>query len=116
MRTEQREVWVQRVRRLGESGLSAKEFARELGVNAHTLAGWRWRLSREEAEGAPVVAAPEPKAQFVEVAPEASPAPREARPSREQFEVVLCTGRRVLVPAVFDSRALRALVTALEVA
>jgi len=116
MRTEQREVWVQRVRRLGESGLSAKEFAREIGVNAHTLAGWRWRLRREAAEGATVVAAPAPKARFVEVAPATSPAPAGARPSGEPFEVVLLSGARIRVPAMFDSASLRALVAALEVA
>jgi hypothetical protein len=32
---------------LSESGLTAKEFAREIGVNVHTLAGWKWRLTRE---------------------------------------------------------------------
>ena len=44
MTRENREVWAKRVERLGDSGLTAKEFAAEIGVNANTLAGWRWRL------------------------------------------------------------------------
>src|SRR4051812_2791087 len=114
MKTEPREVRVQRVRRLGESGLTAGEFAKELGVNAHTLAGWRWRLSREaKDEPATSRSSAEPKAQFVEVVPEprASPA-LSPPPSVGEFEVVLCTGRRVRVPAAFDPAALRTLVTA----
>ena len=37
-------MWAKRVERLADSGLTAKEFATEIGVNANTLAGWRWRL------------------------------------------------------------------------
>src|SRR4051794_32377521 len=48
MARESREVWLKRVERWRESGLSVKEFARELGINAHTLAGWRWRLRAED--------------------------------------------------------------------
>ncbi len=39
-------MWTKRVERLADSGLTAKEFATEIGVNANTLAGWKWRLSR----------------------------------------------------------------------
>src|SRR5690349_21110962 len=44
MAREAREVWAKRVERLADSGLTAKEYAAEIGVNANTLAGWRWRL------------------------------------------------------------------------
>jgi transposase-like protein len=44
MARDTREVWAKRVERLADSGLSAKEFAAEIGVNANTLAGWKWRL------------------------------------------------------------------------
>src|SRR5512143_3004069 len=44
MARDAREVWAKRVERLVDSGLTAKEYAAEIGVNANTLAGWRWRL------------------------------------------------------------------------
>ena len=45
--------WAKRVERWKDSGLTAKEFAAETGVNASTLAYWSWRLgaqAREEPE------------------------------------------------------------------
>ncbi len=50
MERESREIWEKRVERWRDSGLSVKEFAREVGVNPHTLAGWRWRLKAESSE------------------------------------------------------------------
>ncbi len=65
-------MWAKRVERLADSGLTAKEFAAEIGVNANTLAGWKWRLGphhgsgearREQARKSPaprgLIAAPE---------------------------------------------------------
>jgi DNA-binding transcriptional regulator YiaG len=46
MAREPREVWEKRVARWRESGLKAKEFACEVGVNANTLAHWAWRLDQ----------------------------------------------------------------------
>jgi transposase-like protein len=51
MARDTREVWTKRVERLADSGLTAKEFAEEIGVNANTLAGWRWRLSSRQGSG-----------------------------------------------------------------
>ena len=42
-----RRLWTKRVERWRESGLSANEFATELGVNAATLAQWKYRLAAE---------------------------------------------------------------------
>ena len=44
------EVWAMRVEPLVDSGSTAKEFAAEIGVNANTLTGWRWRLGRRRKE------------------------------------------------------------------
>jgi transposase-like protein len=49
MTREGREVWAKRVERWRDSGLTLREFAAEIGVNANTLAGWRWRLSSRAA-------------------------------------------------------------------
>jgi transposase-like protein len=106
MAREGREVWAKRVERWVDSGLSAKEFAAETGVNANTLAHWRWRLGakapagRTEAATAPV--------RFVELA--AAPAAEEAG----GFEVVLAGGRTVRVPPRFDATELARLVQVLE--
>ncbi len=40
-----REAWAKRVERWKDSGLSAKEYAAETGLNAHSLSWWRWRLA-----------------------------------------------------------------------
>jgi transposase-like protein len=50
MRGESRTIWAKRVERWAESGLSSKEFAAEIGVNARTLVYWKYRFGRE-AEG-----------------------------------------------------------------
>lgn len=44
-----REKWAKRVERLKDSGLSAKEFAAEMGINERSLAWWRWHLSKDDA-------------------------------------------------------------------
>jgi hypothetical protein len=115
MARESREVWAKRVERWRDSGLRLKEYAAEIGVNANTLAGWRWRL------GSPGAAAPadsqERRPAFLEiVAPgEARDAQREtAALDAEPLEIVLRSGHRVRVPAMFDEAALRRVVAVLE--
>jgi transposase len=46
------EEWAKRVARWRDSGLTAKEFAAETGVNAGTLSSWAWRLRKETSSGA----------------------------------------------------------------
>jgi hypothetical protein len=41
--------WAKRVERWQDSGLTAKEFAAELNVNAGTLAYWKYKLRRKSA-------------------------------------------------------------------
>ncbi len=45
-----REEWAKRVERWRDSGLTAAEFAAELGINAHSLSWWKWRLARGAGE------------------------------------------------------------------
>lgn len=110
-------MWVKRVERWRDSGLRLKEFAAEIGVNANTLAGWRWRLgaqARGEAHEAPS------PPRFLEIVtpsevPERSAASASAEQAvAEPFELILSGGQRVRVPVQFDDRALRRLVDALE--
>ncbi len=46
-------VWRERVEGWGRSGMTCKEYAAKIGVNPHTLAGWRWKLRRQTAAAAP---------------------------------------------------------------
>ena len=48
------ETWAKRVERWRDSGLSAKEFAAETGINPRSLSWWRWHL----AKGEPVAEVP----------------------------------------------------------
>lgn len=102
-----REVWVKRVERWSDSGLSAKEFAAELGINPRTLTYWKWRLgkdTRADTNGAsakPSSAAP--RVDFVKVHVEPPPEPA------EPFELVLGEDLRLRIPAAFDANGLRRL-------
>jgi transposase-like protein len=103
------EEWQKRLARWRESGLTAEQFASEIGINAGTLKFWRYKVNKA-ARGTPQtrrpvkVAAPAPPA-FVEV---------RAASSETRFEIDLANGRRLRVPAAFDSSALERLVAVLE--
>jgi hypothetical protein len=120
MSREPREIWEKRVQRWADSGLTAKEFAEEVGVNVHTLAGWKWRLSA----GARQTVTPRPSttpASFIEVvaplvaAPEGPEVQIASRPPvLEPLELVLSTGIRLRIPIGFDHATRRRVVDALE--
>lgn len=95
-----RETWAKRVERWMDSGLTAKEFAAESGLNAHTLSYWKWRLRAKrpaKARRSSTALAASPLS-FVEVA--------RAATAVEPFEVELGSGMRVRVPGSFDADAL----------
>jgi len=110
-----REEWAKRVERWQDSGLTAAEFARELGINASTLAYWKYalkkgaesstkrRTKRSRRQPRPALA---PQPSFVEV--EAS------TPTNDRFELELSRGRRLRIPRGFDEATLRRLVGVLE--
>jgi len=111
MSRESREVWRKRVERWADSGLSAKEFAGEIGVNANTLAHWKWLLGQKPVATGPRQATA-PCTGFVEVvAPLVSA--EAPSPGAEPFELVLPGGLVVRVPVHFDAAALRRVVDAL---
>jgi len=113
MARETREIWKKRVERWADSGLTAKEFAAEVGVNVHTLTHWKWRLSGELAARPATVAAFETPS-FVEVvAPLVGNDPPASRSAMQPLELVLPGGLVVRVPSSFDPAALRRVVDAL---
>jgi hypothetical protein len=48
MRTS-REEWRKRVERWKDSGLTAEQYASELGINAKTLQFWKYKLAKPAA-------------------------------------------------------------------
>jgi transposase-like protein len=107
-----RDEWQKRIQRWKDSGLTAKEFAAETGVNAGTLQFWRYKLKRGVRSAAPTkrkAASAEILASLVEVrAPVAA--------VDQRFEIELGNGRRVRVAGGFDAETLRALIAVLEAA
>lgn len=100
-----REEWAKRVERWGDSGLTAKEYAAEIGIKAHTLSWWKWRLSsdtpaqgrRRRARRAPTAGAGATPLTFVEMA---------TAVTHEPLQVVLPSSIRILVPSTFDAPTL----------
>jgi len=114
--------WANRVERWKDSGLSAKEYAAEIGVKATTLSYWSWKLGASGELGGrrtgekPAAGtrrrggepSPGGAARFVELAASTSVA---AEPA---LELVLSGGLRVRVAAGFDEATLTRLVRAVE--
>jgi|SRR3954452_9160485 transposase len=106
-----RKEWQKRVTRWKKSGLTAKVFAAELGINAGTLQYWQYKLKygdRLDKPPRPGTRSDAIVASLVEVA---APAVATEAP---RFEVELGNGRRVWVAVGFDGEALRMLLAILE--
>ena len=96
---------VKRVERWRDSGLSAKEFAEQAGVDSDRLRHWKWRLAKESADSKPAPvesAAVSAPIAFVEVTP---------MPPRDRddpvIEVVAPSGFCIRIPVRFDADTLR---------
>ena len=111
MGRESRETWAKRVQRWRDSGLTAKEYAAELGVNAHSLTWWKWRLTSRGASASPSRVGRPRRAPtvgpltFVEVP---------ATPAAESIEIVLPSSVRIRVPTAFDASTLSHVLDVLE--
>ena len=57
MTVEDPAIWKKRVEGLEASGQSCRKYAKQIGVNPNTLAGWRWKL-RRRASAAPSTSGP----------------------------------------------------------
>jgi hypothetical protein len=104
------EEWQKRVERWRESGLSADQFAAELGINAGTLRFWQYKLAKMKrgdggAERASKKEVTSTATAFVEVRSGSNDA---------RFELELGNGRRIRVPTSFDPKALEQLLAVLD--
>jgi len=102
-----RDEWSRRVERWKDSGLTAEQFASELGINANTLKFWSYKLGQPQvptlSRARKATQAPLP---LLEVAP--------AVVTESRFELALADGRRVCIPTGFDASALERLLAVLE--
>ena len=103
-----RDEWARRIQRWQDSGLTAREFANEMGLKATTLTYWKWRLKTDQAAGAdtPVVRSKlvRRSMQFVELKSAATPSA--AQDARLELVIGTCTVR---IPNAFDDVTLRRL-------
>jgi transposase len=113
MERTSRETWAKRVERWQDSGLTAKEYAAEVGINAHSLSWWKWRLSSgARAQGGV------PRKRRSAISP-ATPSPltfveMTSAVIHESLEVVLPSSIRIRVPSSFDAPTLGRLLDVLE--
>jgi hypothetical protein len=113
MERADRAIWAERVQGWVDSGLTAKEYAAETGLNVNSLTHWKWRLGAE-ARALPRARLAAPPVVEVKLE-EAAPRPNvEVGGAVPPFEMVLARGLTVRVPQRFDVRALRELLHALE--
>lgn len=103
-----RKAWAERVAGWRRSGLTAKEYAARIGVNAGTLTHWAWRLGCEgRGQRGPQTARASAAAAVIEVVGHEGG-------SEQRFELRLEGGRHLHIPARFDATALTRLLAVLE--
>jgi transposase len=111
-RETNRDEWRRRVERWKDSGLTAKEFAAETGINAGTLQFWKYKLKKREvvarARRRPRSTAAMLVSSLIEVRPSTGAA------AETRFEIELGNGRRLRVPAGFEPGVLKTLLAVLE--
>jgi len=101
------------VERWKEGGLTAAEFAAEVGINPRTLTYWKWHLGKGAGrDDRPPKQAPA-RADFVEVVAPLVAVSAATPEAPEPIEIVLADGLRIRVPVRFDETSLRRVVATL---
>ena len=110
-----RAEWQKRIERWRESGLTAEQFATELGINAGTLKYWKYRIGKDSKDSTAGLATEQkprrsktPRAtSLVEVQAATMVAP-------SSFVLELGRDRRLQIPSQFEAPALERLLSVLE--
>jgi hypothetical protein len=109
--------WVKRVERWSDSGLSAKQFAVEIGVSPQSLTFWKWKLRREagahahaeESRAKRSKVGTRPTTTFLQLVPSIATQTQ----SSSMLELVLPSGLAVRIPPAFDEPTLKRLIALL---
>jgi hypothetical protein len=110
MERADRETWAKRVERWKDSGLSAAQFATEIGVSAKALSWWKLQLSKGQ-QRKPA----QKRSRTRKVALSQMTFVEMSAPGRsDALEIVLPSGVRIRVPAPVDSDALGRVLDMLE--
>lgn len=112
-----RDEWAKRIEQWAASGLTSEQFAAQEGINARTLAHWKWRLGKEARKRASRPRSSRPAGDKRETAP--APTFVELAPSAvlvagEPIEIVTTGGEVVRVPVGFDDETLTRVLAVLE--
>lgn len=103
--------WQKRIERWNDSGLSAEQFATELGINAGTLRHWKYFLAKQASRTVSAKAPAVTASALVEVRPSSVAT---AVASLVPFELELGAERKLRIPPQFDAAALERLLAVLE--
>jgi transposase-like protein len=115
MTRQTEQLWRKRVEGWKDSGLTAAEYAREIGVNPHTLTYWKWRLKarRGSPDKRPAPGEAPVRDGFVEVVmAQPEPVSPPSAPA-EPLELLLGGSLMLRIPVRFDETALRRVVATL---
>ena len=104
-----REEWRKRVERWKDSGLTAEQYASELGINAKTLQFWKYKLAKPEPSGPRRVRrrkGAKGALPLIEIQPTAAA-------GDGMFELELSSGKRLRIPSTFEAEPLERLLAVL---
>lgn len=107
-----RAEWQKRIERWRDSGLTAEQFAAELGINAGTLKFWKYRIGKDAAVG--VVAKATPTVRKTPRAESLVEVHAATMVASSPFVLELGKDRRLQIPSQFDASALERLLSVLE--
>ena len=117
MNRESRATWEKRIERWRDSGLSAKEYAAEVGINVRSLKWWAWRIGAAQKSQAPKTRARRrrsPKIASAVTSPPLTFVEMATTVATDAIEIVLPSTVRVHVRRGFDDATLRRVLDVLE--
>jgi len=96
------------------SGKSVAGFAKERGLVPERLYWWIRKPQRDGTRAGKELRSPERGMSFVEVSPAPASEPSGGATAQDRIEVVLTSGRRIVVPSGFAAADMQRLVAVLE--